>query len=90
MQNTKIYGKISVESICFLLKMLWLTSELLSVKQKFPGKLGILALPVEDNGLMKDFFCKSSIKTIHNVKFCIHNGFLIITNLFEIITWSWI
>ena len=67
-----------------------LTSSLLGVKQKIPGKIGILALLVEGNGLTKDFFHKSSIKIIYNAKICIYKGFLFITNLFEIITWSWI
>ncbi len=63
-----------------------LTSSLLGVKRKIPGKLGILALLVEGNGLMKHFFHKSSIKMIYNAKRCIYNDFLIITTQFEIIT----
>ncbi len=63
-----------------------LTSSLLGVEQKIPGKLGILALLVEVNGLMKHFCHKSSIEMFDNAKTCNNNDFLIITSLFEINT----
>ena len=65
------------EKTLLLFKLL--TSSLLGVKGKIPGKLGILALLVEGNGLMKHFFHKSRIKMIYNAKACIYNDFLIIT-----------
>ncbi len=65
-----------------------LTSSLLGVKWKIPGKLGILALHVGGNGLRKHFFHNIGVKIIHNTKTCIHMGFDIITSLFEIISQS--
>ena len=63
-----------------------LTSSLLGIKWKNPGKLGILPLLVEGNGLIKHFFHKSHIKMIYNAKTCIHNDYLTITSQFEIIS----